>query len=180
MDSRIAIVIVLLLTGGGVFGQEIVESIPWEASRKLTWDDFKGPVPPDAVPAATTASGISYRYSANLMHHEVNLDFDVTAYFYPEESWYKAERCDAQILQHEQLHFDISEVFARRMRMKLRQTSFTENVKSEIQKIYRETLNELEDLQDQYDWETNFSRNTEAQERWNTRIKEALERLPHE
>lgn len=150
----------------------------WDASRKLTWSDFKGPVPPDAVPAATTASGISYEYSANLIHHEVKLDFKVTAFFYPNESWYKPEVCDAHILQHEQLHFDISEVFARRMRIKLRNTSFTENVKSEIRKIYRETLKELEDLQDKYDWETNFSRNPEAQARWNAQIKEALERLP--
>ena len=150
----------------------------WDASRKLTWADFKGPIPPGAVPAATTASGISYEYSANLIHHEVKLDFKVTAFFYPNESWYKPEICDSHILQHEQLHFDISEVFARRMRMKLRNTSFTENVKSEIRKIYRETIKELEDLQDKYDWETNFSRNPEAQARWNARIKEALERLP--
>jgi len=177
LASRLIIISLFILAGTFCFGQEIVESIPWDPNRKLTWDDFKGPVPPDAVPSATTASGISYRYSANLMHHEVNLDFEVTAYFYPEESWYKAELCDTHILQHEQLHFDISEVFARRMRAKLRQTSFTEDVKSEIRKIYSETLKELEDLQDKYDWETNFSRNTEAQELWNTRIKEALERL---
>jgi len=152
--------------------------MPWEASRKLTWDDFKGPIPPDATSAATTASGIAYQYSANHMHHEIKLDFEVTAFFYPNESWYKPDVCDARILQHEQLHFDISEVFARRMRMKLRNTSFTENVKSEIREIYKETLKELEELQDQYDWETNFSINIEAQERWNNQIREALERLP--
>lgn len=150
----------------------------WKADRKLTWNDFKGPIPPDASPAATTASGISYEYSANLIHHEVKLDFEVTAFFYPNESWYKPTICDAHILQHEQLHFDISELFARRMRMKLQQTSFTENVKAEIRKIYRQTLKELEDLQDKYDWETNFSRNPGAQERWNQRIKEALDAYP--
>ena len=62
--------------------------------------------------------------------------------------------------------------------MKLRNTSFTENVKSEIRAIYRQTLKELEELQEKYDWETNFSRNPEAQERWNAQIKEALDRLP--
>lgn len=149
----------------------------WNADRKLTWNDFKGPIPPNAVPAATTASGISYRYSANLIHHEVKLDFEVTAYFYPNESWYKPSVCDANTLQHEQVHFDISELFARRMRMKLRRTSFTENVKEEIRKIYRVTLRELEELQDKYDWDTNFSRNPEAQAAWNKRIKEALGRI---
>ncbi|MEM8928012.1 MAG: DUF922 domain-containing protein [Bacteroidota bacterium] len=178
MDSRLIIILLIPLASGVGFGQEIVESFAWDASRKLAWADFRGPIPPDAVPAATTASGISYEYSANLIHHEVKLDFKVTAFFYPNESWYKPEVCDEHILQHEQLHFDISEVFARRMRMKLRNTSFTANVKSEIRKIYRETLEALEEFQDKYDWETNFSRNPEAQARWNTQIKEALERLP--
>lgn len=178
MDSRVTVLLAVVFAFNFCFGQEIAESIPWQASRKLTWEDFQGPVPTDAVSAATTASGISYEYSANLIHHEVQLDFEVTAFFYPKESWYKPEVCDSHILQHEQLHFDISEVFARRMRMKLRNTSFTENVKAEIRVIYKETLRELEELQDKYDWETNFSRNPEAQERWNAQIKEALERLP--
>lgn len=177
MKRNVFIILILLFTSNLDYGQEIVESISWEASRKLNWNDFKGSVPPAAVAAATTASGISYNYSANLMHHEVQLDFEVTAFFYPKESWYKPDICDAAILQHEQLHFDISELFARKMRMKLRNTSFTENVKSEIRKIYRETIKEMEKLQDMYDWETNFSRNDEAQERWNARIKDALERL---
>lgn len=178
MGSRLTVLFFFLLAGNLGFGQDIAESMPWEASRKLTWEDFKGSVPPNTEPAATTASGISYEYSANLIHHEVKLDFEVTAFFYPQESWYKPDVCDAHILQHEQLHFDISEVFARRMRMKLRNTSFTENVKSEIRAIYRQTLKELEELQEKYDWETNFSRNPEAQERWNAQIKEALDRLP--
>lgn len=168
----------LLSCSGWCISQDLVESIAWSESRPLTWNDFNGPVPPNADSAATTASGISYSYSANLMHHEVELDFEVTAFFYPNESWYRPEVCDDHVLQHEQLHFNISEMFARRMRMKLRSTSFTENVKAEIAKIYRETLKELETLQDKYDWETNFSRNKEAQARWNEQISDALQRLP--
>lgn len=157
--------------------QEIEDSMAWDAGRKLSWEDFQGPVPPDAVPAATTASGISYTYTANLIHHEVQLDFEVTAFFYPGESWYRPEICDAHVLQHEQLHFDISELFARKMRLRLERTAFTENVKSEVRAIYREILKELSEFQDRYDWETNFSRNKEAQNLWNQRIAEALSQI---
>lgn len=157
------------------FSQEIEESITWDPSKRLSWKNFEGTVPLDAVPAATTASGISYKYSANLLHHEVELDFEVSAFFYPRESWYKPAVCDDNILQHEQLHFDISELYARKMRFKLQRTAFSENVKQEIRDIYREILKELEDFQDKYDWETNFSRNREAQLEWNARIAEALE-----
>ena len=150
------------------------ESYVWDANKKLTWNDFKGVVPPDAVPAATTASGISYKYSANLLHHEVQLDFEVNAFFYPNESWYKPAVCNDLILSHEQLHFDISELFARKMRKRLTETSFSDNVKAEIRSIYKETLKELSDFQDRYDWETSFSRNREQQLRWNAQIAEAL------
>ncbi|MEP3571107.1 MAG: DUF922 domain-containing protein, partial [Flavobacteriaceae bacterium] len=105
------------------------------------------------------------------------LDFEVNAYFYPNESWYKPKICDDIILSHEQLHFDISELFARKMRAKLKRTSFSDNVKAEIRKIYRETLKELKDFQELYDWETNFSRNTEKQLEWNKKIAEALDTI---
>lgn len=149
----------------------------WSSDFRLSWRDFKGTIPPDAVPAATTASGISYKYSANLLHHEVELDYLVNAYFYPNESWYKPDVCDDLILSHEQLHFDISELYARKMRLILSRTSFTENVKVEVRKIYKEILKELSDFQDKYDWETNFSRNTKAQLEWNARISEALSKI---
>ncbi len=174
MDKRVTIVLGFLLFGVISFSQEIEESYLWNAKTKLVWEDFKGDVPPDAVPAATTASGISYKYSANLLHHEVNLDFEVSAFFYPNESWYKPDVCNELILSHEQLHFDISELFARKMRKRLNETSFSDNVKAEIRKIYKEILKELADFQDRYDWETNFSRNREQQLRWNTQIAEEL------
>jgi len=174
--GKIACILVWFTIMGSLgYSQEIIETIPWQQGQKLKWSDFRGKVPPDAVPAATTASGISYKYSANLLHHEVELDFEVNAYFYPEESWYKPAVCDTFILGHEQLHFDISELFARKMRGRLRNTTFSENVKQEVRDIYQETLKELEAMQDRYDWETNFSRNREAQLRWNARIKEALQ-----
>lgn len=158
------------------YAQEIEEGILWDSGKRLTWSDFRGKIPPAAVPAATTASGISYKYSANLIHHEVELDFEVNAFFYPNESWYKPEICDDLILSHEQLHFDISELFARKMRDKLKRTSFSDNVKAEIRKIYKEILKELEDFQDLYDWETSFSRNAEKQLEWNKRIAKALDK----
>lgn len=172
--GKVSSIICLCLIGFLGFGQEIEEGVLWDAQKRLKWSDFKGKVPPAAEPAATTASGISYKYSANLIHHEVKLDFEVNAYFYPNESWYKPEVCDDLILSHEQLHFDIAELFARKMRDKLQRTSFSENVKQEIRDIYRDILKELADFQDRYDWETGFSRNAQKQMEWNRKIAKAL------
>jgi len=165
-----------LLLGFLGYSQEIGEGVPWREDLRLQWDDFKGKVPVGAVPAATTASGISYSYSANLLHHEVFLDYEVNAYFYPNESWYRPELCDGNTLAHEQLHFDISELFARKMRNRLDRTSFSDDVKAEVRKIYSDILAELKDFQAKYDMETNYSRNREKQAEWNLRITEALAR----
>lgn len=154
--------------------QELQESIAWSPKHRLAWSDFKGSIPPNAVAAATTASGISYEYSAQLLFNEVEIDFEVTAYFYPTESWYKPAVCDSIVLGHEQLHFDITELFARRMRKKLQSATFSSNLKEEVRNIYDQTLKELSDLQERYDWETDFSRNHEEQTRWNQQIAEAL------
>ncbi len=172
--GRIAIIACVLLLGFLGWGQEIEEGVLWSKEFRLTWADFRGKVPPAAVPAATTASGISYTYTANLIHHEVHLDFEVNAYFYPKESWYKPDQCDEITLSHEQLHFDISELFARQMRNRLRDTSFSDNVKAEIRKIYKETLEELQKFQELYDWETDFSRNRAKQLEWNQKIDSLL------
>ncbi|MGW9685861.1 DUF922 domain-containing protein [Flagellimonas sp. 2504JD1-5] len=172
--DKISFITCLLLFSFSGFAQEIEEGVLWNPDLELKWSDFKGKVPPAAVPAATTASGISYKYSANLIHHEVELDFEVNAYFYPNESWYKPDICDDLILSHERLHFDITELFARKMRDKLHRTSFSDNVKAEIRKIYKEILNELKEFQSQYDWETNFSRNAAKQLEWNKKIRKEL------
>ncbi|MEM7485436.1 MAG: DUF922 domain-containing protein [Bacteroidota bacterium] len=174
--GKVISIVFFLAFGFLANSQELEESVLWDSNKRLTWADFKGKIPPAAVPAATTASGISYKYSANLIHHEVELDFEVNAYFYPNESWYKPEVCDDIILSHEQLHFDISELFARKMRDKLQRTSFSDNVKAEIRRIYKEILKELKDFQELYDWETNFSRNTKKQLEWNNKIAKALDR----
>lgn len=174
MDKVTSIGCALFLSFLG-YGQEIEKGILWSAEKRLSWTDFKGKVPPAAVPAATTASGISYTYTANLIHHEVELDFEVNAYFYPNESWYQPKVCDDITLSHEQLHFDISELFARKMRNRLERTSFSDNVKAEIREIYQEILAELQEYQDLYDWETDFSRNRGKQLEWNQKIGSLLE-----
>jgi len=147
--------------------------IAWSPELKLSWSDFQGK-PTNEESAATTASGITYRFSTTTWGDEVELDFIVTTHFYPEKSWYRPNLCDAVILNHEQLHFDIAEVFSRKMRKRLSATKFTKNVKAEVAKIYEEINMALYAFQNRYDNETNFSRNREKQLLWNKKISALL------
>ena len=150
------------------------ETIDWSPENKLSWEDFKGKAPDSDRAAATTASGISYQFSTRASSDEIELDYLVSTFFYPNKSWYQPSLCDSLILSHEQLHFDISELYALKMRNRLASSSFTQNVKAEVKQIYKEVLHELEEFQNLYDDQTNFSRDVEQQLIWNYKIEEAL------
>ncbi|WP_289062027.1 DUF922 domain-containing protein [uncultured Zobellia sp.] len=162
-----------LLVTGMVFSQE-EEIMVWDADRKLQWSDFKGSYFKTEWAAATTASGISYSFSSFKKDGQLYLDFVVQSEFYPNKSWYRPELCDSIILSHEQLHFDISELYARKMRERLAKTQFTMDAKAEVRAIYKSILKELSNFQNKYDRETNFSRDLQKQLLWNQEIKAVL------
>lgn len=166
---------ILLFFSVSIVSAQEYSTILWKAQDKLNWKDFKGKVPVLSRAAATTASGVTYKYSAQKIRGELKVSFTVSAYFYPEKSWYNPSLCDSLILSHEQLHFDISELYARKLKKKLVTTSFTHgSLKKDVKFIYNAVMNELNDYQNLYDKETNFSRDLEEQLRWNKKVREAL------
>jgi len=151
------------------------DTIPWKLNERLSWTDFKGDIPSSSRAAATTASGITYRYSTNGNPQNFEVEFKVDAYFYPHKSWYNPALCDTLILGHEQLHFDISEIYARKLKQRLNESTFNRtNIRSKVREIYNAINQELDAFQNQYDRETNFSRNIEKQLLWNAKIDKAL------
>lgn len=166
-------IIFTFLLGVSFAAAQDYEVIPWTASTKLTWEDFKGEPTNDRA-AAITASGVTYRFSSERIRNKVSVDFEITAHFYPHKSWHKPDLSDANILAHEQLHFDISELFAREMRRRMKATKFTRNVRNEVKKIYNQINKEMNDFQNTYDAETNFSRDREQQESWELKVDEVL------
>ena len=174
MGSLKYILILLFFSTLGFDNSQDYETIAWSSENKLTWKDFKGKAPSNDRAAATTASGISYQFSTNSIDGDIELDYKVSTFFYPNKSWYQPHLCDYLILSHEQLHFDISEIYARKMRKRLATDTFTQNVKEEVKLIYEEILEELEEFQDLYDDQTNYSRDIQQQLIWNNKIEEAL------
>lgn len=168
------ILFIFLLFAASLFSQNEEKTIPWSADRKLQWSDYRGSYLKTEWAAATTASGIGYEFSILEKDGRHYLDIDVSCEFFPEKSWYRPELCDKIILSHEQLHFDIAELHARKMRKQLAEAQFTENVKEEVKAIYIDILKQLRQFQNRYDHETDFSRDIAEQLAWNKMISEAL------
>ena len=82
------------------------------------------------------------------------------------------------ILSHEQGHFDLAELFARKLHKEM--SNYTFNKKSfqkDLKKIYDSIMKERESTQNQYDKETNHSINKEKQAEWLKKISRMLEEL---
>lgn len=145
--------------------------IAWHETKKITWEDFKDTPNNNTRASAITASGISFGFSIKLQNNKV-VDFstEVHAHFYPNKSWVKSTDANHHILGHEQLHFDITELYARKFRYEISKLSVSNNIKERLNALQNNINSELKKMQNTYDAETNYSRNFEAQEKWKTFI----------
>ncbi len=154
------------------------DTMTWNESLRLTWTDFKANPNQDSDAVALTASGITFGYSVKTSG-EIITDFStsVEAHFYPNKSWYLKEKCNAYILGHEQLHFDITELHSRMFREQLTQLVVNQNVKGQMQRLHT-TINEaLAETQKRYDLQSNHSMNVAAQKKWEAFILEELKKF---
>jgi hypothetical protein len=149
-------------------------TIPWSAEVKLKWADFQG-IPSKNLMAARTFSGISYEVELLDLHHgKAELKTKVYAYFDKKKSAVRRQWENQALLDHEQLHFDIAEIHARKLINCMQSASFTSQFKEEVHVLFMQCLKEMEAMNEQYDRGTNHSLNGKEQERWNRYVKEML------
>jgi hypothetical protein len=149
----------------------------WSEKKKLRWEDFQG-VPDNNLPfVASTQSGLYFTYSIRTEGNKTTLETEVVAYFFPEGSWFKRGKVNPHILQHEQGHFDITEIHARKFRKALEQYRPGKNIKEDLQKIYQRIETERDQMQKAYDRETNHSKNVEKEKQWQQKIAVELSKL---
>jgi uncharacterized protein YeaO (DUF488 family) len=158
------------LIGVGFNGSN--DLIQWQANRLLKWPDFKGTAPQNSEHAAQTNSGISL----DLQGTNNSFSISVTAHFDKQKSWAQRASESDYLLNHEQLHFNITELFARKLRKKIMYGKWTrsDELNKAIQPLYDANKNDWKAFQAKYDKETNHSLNHEAQELWNGMVSDSL------
>ncbi len=105
-----------------------------------------------------------------------DFQYEVQSNFYPGNSWVKPDKKDAYLLAHEQLHFDISELHARKLRKALEEYKLTKNVKQDLQKIYKTIETERHEMQQKFDQESRHSMQKDAEEKWQRFVRAELEK----
>ena len=175
--KSILLALILLTTVGPSVGfaqnEGCKDCIPWEDSRKLTWADFKGTPKKLSPNAALTDSGMSIE----LICDGTTSMAKVKCYFNPNRSWTK-DRQSASLLRHEQLHFDITELFVRKLRAQLsRFGDDCEALSKHIEEYYQRNYKEFVAYQDRYDRESEHSLNKEKQAYWEQKVARELAAL---
>ena len=117
------------------------EFILWQENKKLKIQDFKADnkdtVKVNRQQFLGAISAIRIEYSSFQRNKNSVPDFSIKTYFDPNESWMLLK--NDYVLQHEQIHFDLTELYARKMRKSvesLRQKNVT-NISIYRKKIQR-------------------------------------------
>jgi hypothetical protein len=146
------------------------EYIPWLDDHRLSWEDFQGEPRKntDAVASTSTSLGIAYQVKNS------TLSYQITCKFSRIKSWGLVKT--DYILAHEQGHFDITELFARKLHQELQDYRFNKRTfRKDVNDIYQRIVKEKEAFQAAYDGQTDHSRNRRQQMQWLEKIGKLLE-----
>jgi hypothetical protein len=141
------------------------EYIPWLTDHRLSWDDFlcEPRRNTDAVASTSTILGMTYQIKNG------KLTYQIACKFSKNKSWGLVKT--PYILAHEQGHFDITEIFARKLYQSLQGYPLNPSTfQKDINTIYELVVEAKEAFQAAYDGETDHSRNRRKQAEWLERI----------
>jgi hypothetical protein len=153
--------------------------IAWSATRKLDWKDFKGKPPPTTLAGALSA--ISHDYAVGCRNQALQLR--VQTIFQPNRSWVTYRIVSSGLasrvgIKHEQIHFDLAEVYARRIRKMLRELRDPcPRSDEELAGLVEQVIKDHWTAQRRYDIETENGQLEGKQNDWEKRIAKELTAL---
>lgn len=151
--------------------------IKWSVGVNLKWSDFKKEsFKKDDISAQTNT--IYKITTVDKLENKISIE--VSTYFNPNKSWVRTESLrNINLLKHENGHFTIAEIIARKLRRELSTCSVYSI--DEAYKIINDAANkyrkELKLIQSIYDKETNHSKDFLNQKKWDEKILIMLDDL---
>lgn len=177
MKNLLLILFVAVPGTFNIYSQSDLEKISWNGSRPLSWADFKAEASPDSHFQASSNTGISYSWGLQSTNGVLELEYRIFSNFYPDLSWVSTGSDNSYLLGHEQLHFDITELHARKLRKKLAELSVKElgkDARKILNNFYEEVDNERKAMQEKFDIESRHSLNREGEMHWQEYVQEEL------
>jgi len=172
-NNLLQIIILFLFHSLCLLSQNKEKTIAWSKDRPLRWEDFHRTPPSKTTNGGITATNVVLTFLDN------QGSIKVQAVFFTKKSWVIPKYKSDYALKHEQIHFDIAELYARMLKRKIVEYkefslgNFRKKCKNIEYQLYKKRRAE----QKKYDRDTNYSRNIKKQEEWNIKIAERLDEL---
>jgi len=187
-------VVVPVWADGVVSADEIV----WSLDRPLRWQDFRAPSEPNAPSerVALTAASLAWRYDYKVDGLGQDCSYRIRgvhaqAIFDPARSWVRPGHLADSVLAHEQGHFDITEMYRRKLEEGAREllgistrcegetyeeamVSTKASAGERMGVVYKKIWDDYLAFQQRYDDETRHGIVTESQQRWSHAIAAEL------
>lgn len=145
------------------------DTILWRSGYRLRMADFQGTPNPSSGNCATSTVETTYTSAST----ETGFSFNIYCFFDKRRSWIRV--CTADVLIHEQGHFNISEIFVRRLRELFQKYKYDPvSVEQDLNNIFTKNYLERAAMDAQYDKETDFHRDHGNQELWNKKLESEL------
>ena len=165
-------------------------ALHWDAARPVGWGDFRAVPPADAarrteIAAIAMTISWSVRFEVSCVPGKsewkgliVPSSLKVLNWMDPARSWAALERRSEAVLRHEQRHFDLNEVYRRKLEVTLLPLraagADAEGAKRSLDAMIHAAAQKLLDTlaaqQDRYDLETSHGASVEGQARWDAQI----------
>ncbi len=157
-------------SAGSVVANNAPAEFQWNEHNKLSWDDFRGNVHAETErSAAATHCGIGFKTKTEGPDKKPKVVVYNT--FYTSKSWVRPDAKEPSILEHEQGHFDLCEIYTRKLRARMEQFDFSvADIRAALMNIYEDISREYENRQKAYEQETVHGTNFTAQKHWREMI----------
>ena len=178
---RFLLVLPFVFTSIALFSQKGAD-VAYSSNGPFNWEMFKGKINPNHLDemgkntGAVTVSSLTYE----TVVRGKNATVKVSALFHPFESWTRYPKLDNpnEALNHEKRHFDICEIYARKIRKALSSSRYYQsNFNEELSDLFKKTVKEYREEQMRYDKDTKHSIDQEQQKKWDAKIDSRLTEL---
>ncbi|MBX2906871.1 MAG: hypothetical protein KF744_12585 [Taibaiella sp.] len=163
--------ILLLLCAFRVEGQDTGTSIRWSPDKKLVFGDFAGQLDSSNKHGAISFCDLNDVY---LIDYDT-LEYNIFAFFRKDKSWMKVN--DTDLLFHEQMHFNIAEIYSRSVKKKLNLLANKKVDDSAVYRIFIAEVEKINELNSQFDFETRHGTLEQATKIWAEKINFMLDSL---
>lgn len=149
--------------------------IPWHSNYKLKWSDFKGESPNyggfEEKEAGCAAELLIEGYYENGPKFKVTNNFNAIRSF-------TKDTTSISLLRHEQIHFDIAEIYCRKIRKGISELEKSPQTSlDDYTRLIKALLKERNEYDSKYDLETNHGVHGIKQLEWREKVDKELAEL---